>query len=84
MQLFNNANNKTFSDMRQALTDKRYPFIGDRIRHILEEESQPSRNGSVQFFQRIHAVKPGVNCLLDMNRKIYSTLMNNIKGMIFL
>lgn len=66
--------------MREALADKRYPFIADRIRHILEDETQSSRNGNVKFFQRLHAVKTGVSGLLDMNRKIYSTFMDNIKG----
>lgn len=69
--------------MREELTDKRYPFIAASIRNILEEETQSSRNGSVQFFQRLHAVKPGVSGFLDMNRKIYSSLVDNIKGITF-
>lgn len=80
IQLLKNANSRTFADMCEALTDPRYPVIADRIRHILADETQTSRNGGVQFFKRLHAVKPGINGLLDANRKIYSTFMDNIKG----
>lgn len=65
-----------FCDIGQVLKDQRYSNILDIISEVLQSELQTC--GSGKFFQRLFAIKPGINALLDVTRNVYSTIVNEV------
>lgn len=77
----------SFLEMRLALQDPRYPELSTKIYAVLEPSAVNASakegllyGGGVQFSQRLHAVRKGLNGMLDLNRTIYAALMVDINA----
>uniref|UniRef100_A0A1B0DFA9 DNA mismatch repair proteins mutS family domain-containing protein n=1 Tax=Phlebotomus papatasi TaxID=29031 RepID=A0A1B0DFA9_PHLPP len=79
--ILSNFTHKTFETMRQGLEDSRYQNILEQINKCIVDDVQYER-GQKQFFQRIHAVKEGCNVFLDISRKLYFCLIEDLKKLV--
>lgn len=72
---------KKFQEIKSNLMDQRYVYMLDHIdtvinRNLLEYQKDSSR----QLFQRINCVQSGVNEFIDILRKSYVDLLQQIEG----
>lgn len=72
---------KKFQEIQENLMDERYESMLNHIdtvinRNLLEFQ----RDSSSQLFQRINCVQKGVNDLVDILRKSYSEIIEQIEG----
>lgn len=75
------ATSACFGLINRSLQDQRYPYILHKIREVIETDTQSSSGGAgAGFFQRLYAVRAGINTMLDMNRGLYSQLVDQLKG----
>ncbi|XP_055679739.1 mutS protein homolog 4-like [Lutzomyia longipalpis] len=73
--------NKSFESMRQGLEDPRHDGILQQIGKFISDGVQ-MECGQKQFIQRIHAVKEGCNVFLDITRKLYYCLLEDLKKLV--
>lgn len=70
-----------FAQLREGLQDPRYPYLAKKIHEVVESNGGAGiSRGGAQFFQRLYAVRPGINGMLDLNRTIYTALVDDIRA----
>ncbi|XP_074040955.1 uncharacterized protein isoform X2 [Leptinotarsa decemlineata] len=67
-----------FVQLRKTLENKNFIEIKNLVRKSINENVYPSK-GQSAMLQRCFAIKPGINGLLDLVRKTYTEIMNDMK-----
>lgn len=69
-------------DIFNALSDERYQLMLETIDTVLNKDLIVWRNeGSIQLTQRIHCIQAGKCAIVDMLRKIYTELTDELESM---
>ncbi|KAK9504472.1 hypothetical protein O3M35_010796 [Rhynocoris fuscipes] len=71
-----------FQNIREKLDDKRYETIREKIQQVLHDDSKPVRGYQAAELNRCFCVKEGINGLLDVARKTYSSLLDQLQELI--
>ena len=64
----------------QCLQDPRSELIKERILQTINEDVKAPKGGKTANFQRCFAIKSGISDLMDVARKTYCELINDIHG----
>ncbi|XP_053610160.1 mutS protein homolog 4-like [Plodia interpunctella] len=75
------ANSGRLLKIKLDLENPNYQQIADRIRSIIQEDAHLEK-GAMGSLQRCFAVKPQINGLLDVARRTYSELIDDIQKMV--
>lgn len=73
-----NSQSTLLGKAKECLKDSRGDVMKARILETLHEDVKAPKGGKAALFQKCFAVKSGVNDLLDVARKTYSELINDI------
>lgn len=65
----------------QDFENPNYTEIGDRIRNVIQEDAHLEK-GVMGSYQRCFAVKPNINGLLDVARRTFSELIEDIQKIV--
>ncbi|KAL1494353.1 hypothetical protein ABEB36_009965 [Hypothenemus hampei] len=68
-----------FQRFHQILSNEQFEEIQDFIRETIYESAYPATKGQQAEQQRIWAIKPGINGLLDLARKTYSERIEDMR-----
>ncbi|XP_041979461.1 mutS protein homolog 4-like [Aricia agestis] len=67
--------------IKMDLENPHYKEIVDRIRNVIQEDAHPEK-GTMGSLQRCFAIKPEINGLLDVARRTYSELIDDIQKIV--
>lgn len=81
MDLLSALDSPVFVGIRAGLEDSRYQLVLDHIDHILNTNEPSQHVNQTIFAQRINAVKPNVDQVLDLSRSFYSKLIDEIAAL---
>ncbi|XP_059143835.1 mutS protein homolog 4-like, partial [Physella acuta] len=66
----------------KALTDARYDIILDKLKSVIREETHLQKGLLQQRTEKCFAVRPQINGLLDVARRTYSELVDDIHAIV--
>lgn len=80
-RVLSDLDGSTFAQLREGLQDPRYPYLAKKVHEVVDATGGAGiSRGGTQFFQRLYAVRPGINGMLDLNRTIYTALVDDIRA----
>lgn len=77
--VFEGSQQTFFVELRATLEDPAFKQLDNLIRTVIHKDAQPCK-GQYAINQRCFAIKPGVNQLLDVIRKLYSKRVDEMRG----
>ncbi|KAM3965284.1 mutS protein homolog 4 [Aphomia sociella] len=81
IEALDTANSGRLRKIKMECENPNYNEIASRIRNIIQEDAHLEK-GSMGSLQRCFAVKPEINGLLDVARRMYSELIEDIQKMV--
>ncbi|XP_072948784.1 mutS protein homolog 4-like [Epargyreus clarus] len=81
VEALNIAESAVLRNIKTDLENPHYKEIADRIRSIIQDDAHPEK-GAIGSLQRCFAVKPEINGLLDVARRTYSELIEDIQKIV--
>jgi DNA mismatch repair protein MSH4 len=76
------AESDFFEEARMALEDERFESVLTRVLEILNENAKVQKGSASMRLQRCFAIKSGVNGLLDVARRIYCEIVDDVEDMV--
>ncbi|CAH0398232.1 unnamed protein product [Chilo suppressalis] len=81
VEALTNATSGRLRKIKMEFENPQYKEIADRIHTIIQEDAHVEK-GAMGYMQRCFAVKPEINGLLDVARRTYSELIDDIQKMV--
>ncbi|XP_052753394.1 mutS protein homolog 4-like [Galleria mellonella] len=81
VEALNTAHSGRLRKIKMDFENPNYNEIASRIKNVLQEDAHLEK-GSVGSLQRCFAVKPEINGLLDVARRMYSELIEDMQKMV--
>ncbi|XP_054166612.1 mutS protein homolog 4-like [Oppia nitens] len=79
IQILNTSENDVFNEFTDLLSDPRFEILMTQINKVILESCKYTKNAHSMRLEKCHAIKKGVNRLLDIARQVYSELVDDIK-----
>ncbi|XP_059093663.1 mutS protein homolog 4-like isoform X2 [Tigriopus californicus] len=76
------AESKLLNDIYNSLEDLRFQYIMERVCEIIQDDAKVQRGSAAMKLQRCFAIRNGVNGLLDVARRTYCEIVDDIEGMV--
>lgn len=75
------ATNQLMLAYRSKLQDPQFAALLDKVNSVIHEDTRYQKGAFNMRTQKCFAVRPNINGLLDVSRKVYSELIDNVSEM---